>query len=226
MLLAMLSLVTMGIVISLLAYYLGDRFARFPGGEWDGGHGEFTTSGRLSSADSWANRAWPAIRDRVQFPPLYLPAQQVASRLNPGKVYLVDPANLSCTCNYFLIRGARAAIGSKERLCRHLRNVYASQGNPSALIRMVLLDDAHYGETDQLWSGEVDGIPVVIAWREGDPWVAVYTRASITNGEPDFQRYVFHLDNAAWGEGRIPRANAQSIRQMLADWFADPHLAA
>ncbi|WP_159876250.1 MULTISPECIES: hypothetical protein [Aquitalea] len=174
--------------------------------------------------ESWARRPWPYIRDRLTFPPLDFPAVVIHSSITPGKCYRVDLAVLTCTCNYFLLRGSRAALGSKERLCRHLRRVYAERGGLSAIVNMVLLDDVHFCETDQLWSGEVDGVPVAIAWREGDPWVTLYTRSNAMSQAAEFERYNFHLDRAEWADGRMPRFNAAAIRQMLGDWFGDGKL--
>ncbi|MBV8680093.1 MAG: hypothetical protein JO338_06545 [Aquitalea sp.] len=181
---------------------------------------------RRGRDEAWTRRPWPYIRDRLTFPPLDAPVVNVSSAVSEGKVYRVDPAALTCSCKYFLLRGARAEVGSKERLCRHLRQVYADRGVLAPVVKMVLLDDVHFCETDQLWSGEVEGVPVAIAWREGDPWVAIYTQSNQLNQEPEFQRYNFHLDRACWADGRMPKYNATAIRQMLADWFGDQRLSA
>jgi hypothetical protein len=75
-------------------------------------------------------------------------------------------------------------VGSKERLCRHLRRFYAERGGLAPIVNMVLLDDVHFCESDQLWSGEVEGVPVAIAWREGDPWVTLYSRNNAPGHQP------------------------------------------
>ena len=220
--LSMLVLILIGLLVAAVAGLLGGAFRA-----WDAGPlpaAEIQTPIAPQPArkreESWARRPWPYIRDRLTFPPLDLPAVILHSSITPGKCYRVDPATLTCTCNYFLLRGSRAALGSKERLCRHLRRVYAERGGLSAIVNMVLLDDVHFCETDQLWSGEVEGVPVAIAWREGDPWVTVYTRSNALTQAPEFERYNFHLDRGEWADGRTPRFNVTAIRQMLGGWFS------
>lgn len=231
--LAMLTLVLVGCTVAALAGLLGGALRQhdpdalvgqgMPPG--DSVLGKVAAT-RKARDDSWSRRPWPYIRDRLTFPPLDIPAVILHSTITPGKCYRVDPATLTCTCSYFLLRGSSAAIGSKERLCRHLRKVYAERGTLPAVVNMVLLDDVHFCETDQLWSGEVEGVPVAIAWREGDPWVTIYTRSNALNQSPEFQRYNFHLDHANWSDSRAPKYNATAIRQMLADWFGDRKLMA
>jgi len=220
--LTMLVLIAVGIMVSLLAGLLGGMLQKSEIECWP----EALTLPVMREEDlqtpedaSWAHRPWPYIRDRLTFPPLDIPSVEVSSTVSDDKHYLVNPARLTCTCSYFLLRGAQAPLGSKERLCRHLRQVYARHGQMATVVNMVLLDDVHFCETDQLWSGEVEGIPVAIAWREGDPWVTIYTRNNALSQAAEFQRYGFHIDHAVWLDGHVPKYNAVAIRTMLADWF-------
>ena len=130
---------------------------------------------------------------------------------------------MSCSCNYFMLRGAQAPVGSKERLCRHLRQVYAQRGGLAPIVNMVLLDDVHFCESDQLWSGEVEGVPVAIAWREGDPWVTLYSRNNAPGQPAQFERFNYHLGRKEWADARMPRFNASVIRSMLGEWFGEQY---
>lgn len=174
---------------------------------------------------SWVRRRWPRLTDTVNLPPLDVDKQQVPSLVNPPSTYQVDLRALTCSCRQFHGSGIQALPGKKERLCRHLRQAYAERGNVSPLLRTVLLDEVHFNAADPWWLGEVEGVPTAIGWREGDPWVCVYTQSGgWRRGQAMFLRYSFHLDRAQWLEGHQPRQNAKAIRHLLSEWFHDPSL--
>lgn len=223
--LSMLVLVVSGFVIAGLATWLGAVWAERSGQQ------DVTlppcaeiqlppaSQPRRRSDEAAARSGGPFVRDRLTFPPLDFPAVIMHSSITPGKCYRVDPGSMSCSCNYFLLRGAHAPVGSKERLCRHLRRFYAQRGGLAPIVNMVLLDDVHFCESDQLWSGEVEGVPVAIAWREGDPWVTLYSRNNSPGQPAQFERFNYHLGRQDWADGRMPRFNAAVIKSMLGEWF-------
>ncbi len=148
--------------------------------------------------------------------------QSVDSTTSPGQTYMVDLANLTCTCVDHIERRSGFSQNDLRRVCKHLRS--ALQQSPvlsilDAETRAILADDGQA----RLIAVLASGAEVIFRYVPGDPWVNVETRtrrkgerAGKFSGE--YREFGFHLDEERWSYGSGPPA-AGEIRKLIGQYF-------